>query len=160
MSGPGALSAAELAWLARAGIDPAAFVAARSAAFDAGVAERLDASVATLASRLAGAGWIQLYPGADGLGAWLLRKRGLRLIHSLAREDGDIWAHVSLSRADRVMPTWEQIRDAWRLLYPETAGVVVIPAATSHVNLGEVAHVWGNLDRPAVPEFSHGLGTI
>lgn len=74
------------------------------------------------------------------------------------RVDGDVWAHVSLSRADRVMPAWEQVWDV--LLYPETAGVVVIPAAASHVSYAEVAHVWGNLDRPAVPDFSHGLGTI
>jgi hypothetical protein len=58
------------------------------------------------------------------------------------------------------MPTWGQARDVWRLLYPTVLGVIVIPPEDRHINLAEVAHVWGNLDRPAVPDFTHGMGTI
>jgi hypothetical protein len=112
---------------------------------------------------LSGGGWQVVFPGEDGLGCWD-KKRGryqLRLIHSIARElDGDVWAHLSVSRRDGVLPTWDQARDVWRLLYPDITGVVVIPPETDHVNLGEVAHIWGDLTRPAVPDFTHGLKTI
>jgi hypothetical protein len=110
---------------------------------------------------LKAAGWRCLYPGEDGLGCWAHLRRGLRLIHSVARElDGDCWAHVSVSSRSGFMPSWGQTRDCWRLIYPNLAGVIVIPATDKHVNLAEVAHVWGNLTRPAVPDFTHGLGTI
>jgi hypothetical protein len=85
----------------------------------------------------------------------------MRMIHSIAREeDGHVWAHVSVSRRDGVMPTWDQARDVWRLIYPTVLGVVVVPPEDKHVDLAEVAHVWGNLDVPALPDFTHGLGTI
>lgn len=158
--GPAGLPPAARALCAELGVDPEAVVAAREAAWDEGVAAAVEASRPALAARLVEARWTLASAAADGLGCWVLRRRGLRLIHSLSREDGALWAHVSLSRADRVMPSWEQVRDVWRLLYPETAGVVVIPPAASHVSRAEVAHVWGNLERPAVTDFSHGLGTI
>lgn len=115
--------------------------------------------------RLQAARWELRFEGADGLGCWDfcwdLPRKGLRLIHSIAREeDGFPWAHVSVSRRSQVMPTWEQTRDVWRLIYPDVTGVVVIPPATQHVNLAEVSHVWGNLSQPAVPDFTHGLGSI
>jgi hypothetical protein len=111
--------------------------------------------------RLARGRWQLRYDGADGLGCYDLPRKGLRAIHSIAREqDGDVWAHVSVSRRDRCLPTWEQTRDIWRLIYPAVAGVIVIPAETSHVNMAEVMHIWGNLSRPAVPDFTRGHGTI
>jgi hypothetical protein len=106
-------------------------------------------------------GWEQQTEADDGLGCWDQKTYGFRLIHSIARElDGDVWAHVSMSRRDRLMPNWRQVRDVWRLCYPELIAVVVIAPEAKHVNLAEVAHVWGNLSRPAVPDFTHGLGTI
>ncbi|MBA3654565.1 MAG: hypothetical protein H0W70_10270 [Actinobacteria bacterium] len=111
--------------------------------------------------RLARAGWLLRYEGEDGLGLLDQPKRNLRIIHSIAREqDGDVWAHLSLSRRDRTFPTWEQTRDAWWLIYPNLAGVIVVAPQTKHVNVAEVAHVCGNLSKPAVPDFTRGLGTI
>lgn len=110
---------------------------------------------------LLAARWVVRFAGDDGLGCWDYPRKGLRLIHSIARErDGDIWAHVSVSRRDRVMPTWEQTRDVYRLVYPNVFGVIVIPPGDLHVNFAEVAHVWADLSRPAVPDFTRGLGTI
>lgn len=162
MTGPGAagLSLAMRALCVELGVDPEAVVGARDGCWDEGVAAAVVACRPVLTARLLGGRWRLVRSGSDGLGCWVLARRGLRLIHSLSREDGALWAHVSLSRADGVMPSWEQVRDVWRLLYPETAGVVVVPPAESHVSHAEVAHVWGNLERPAVPDFSHGLGTI
>lgn len=111
--------------------------------------------------RLARAGWVLRADGEDGLGLFDQPKRGLRLIHSIARElDGDAWAHVSVSRRDRALPTWEQTRDVWWMIYPDALGVIVVAPESKHVNIAEVTHVWGNLSRPAVPDFTHGLGTI
>lgn len=113
--------------------------------------------------RLVRARWVLRYEGEDGIGCLDLvgGKFALRLIHSIAREDdGEVWAHVSLSRRDRIMPTWEQTRDAWWAVYDQTPGVVVVAPRTEHVNIAEVAHVWGCLTRRTVPDFSHGLGTI
>lgn len=107
------------------------------------------------------AGWQELRQAADGLGMWVHRRNNLRLIHSIAAEqDGEVWAHVSVSRADRKMPTWEQLRDTWRLIYPEQLAIVVIPPAGEHVNMAEVAHAWGCLTARPIPDFTHGLATI
>lgn len=115
----------------------------------------------TAVPRMESLGWVLRMDGADGLGCWDRPKRGLRLIHSLAREgDGNVWGHVSVSRRDRVMPTWEQTADVWRLVYADVYGVIVVAPDSHHVNIAEVAHVWGNLSAPTVPDFTHGLGTI
>lgn len=107
-------------------------------------------------------GWSWRFEGEDGIGCLdLVRNPQLRLIHTIAREDdGEVWAHVSLSRRDRVMPTWEQTRDAWWLLYGATPGVIVVAPRDEHVNRAEVAHVWGCLTRRTVPDFTHGTGSI
>ena len=107
------------------------------------------------------AGWRVLYEGGDGLGAWGHPRLQRRFIHSIAREaDGEVWAHVSLSRSDKRMPSWEQVRDIWRLVYPSLYGIVVIPPEDKHVNIAEVAHIWGCLTKPTVPDFTHGIGSI
>lgn len=101
-------------------------------------------------------------PGADGLGRWVHRARGLTLIHSLAVEqDGNLWAHVSLSRHDGLMPTWEQLRDAFREVCGKQAlGVIVIPPEAEHVNIREVAHAWCCLSGRPLPDFTQGMGSI
>ena len=111
--------------------------------------------------RLEACGWVQRVDAVDGLGCWDRPKNGLRLIHSLAREeDGNIWAHVSLSRRDRRMPSWEETADVWRLVYPDVYGVIVVAPESHHVNIAEVAHVWGNLSSQTVPDFTRGVGSI
>ncbi len=137
---------------------------ARAAAWDdeiAGQCRLVEASAPTV---LRQHHWRPHYLGTDGLGCWEKRagrERGLAFVHSIAREaDGNAWAHLSLSRRDHCLPTWDQARDTWRLIYPALYGVIVIPPASHHVDLAEVLHVWGNLSAPAVPDFTHGLGTI
>jgi hypothetical protein len=111
--------------------------------------------------RLQAAGYVCRRPGADGLGLWVNRKHGLRLIHSEdVEEDHQLWGHVSLSRQDRAFPTWLQVRDANWLIYPDRAGVVVVAPMTTHVNLAEVAHVWTCLTADTVPDFTRGTAMI
>lgn len=114
--------------------------------------------LATLQQR----GWVLRVPGADGLGCLDHPRRNLRVIHSVCREaDSRIWAHVSISRRDRQMPTWEQTRDVFREVMGDTAlGVIVVPPASEHVNLAEIAHVWACLDERPIPDFTRGTGTI
>lgn len=109
--------------------------------------------------RLHAAGWQMRADGEDGIG--MLDRGSLRVIHSIGRElDGQVWAHVSLSRRDKSMPDWAQVRDAWWLFYPDTVGVIVVAPRTEHVNKAEVAHVWGCLNARPLPDFTHGTGSI
>lgn len=115
---------------------------------------------ALIMMRLVRAGWIRRVDGEDGGGCWDHVKRNLRLIHSIAREeDGCDWIHVSMSRRDRKMPTWEQVRDIWWECYPNRKGIVVIAPKAEHVNIAEVAHVWCCFDE-VLPDFTSGTGSI
>lgn len=146
-----------------AGVDPAALAAVQQIAHDDETRRAAATAQAIRSPRLRLAGWTHrgVMQPADGLGIWDHPRAGLRLIHSISRElDGDIWAHSSFSRRDRRLPTWEQTRDTYRLLYPDLPGLIVIPPEAEHVNKAEVMHVWTCLTRRAVPDFTRGLGTI
>lgn len=106
--------------------------------------------------------WKQVTKGADGLGAWMHKSRRIAMIHSVAYEmDGELWEHVSISRDDNKMPTWEQVRDVFHeVCGPNALGVVVIPPMEEHVNIAEVAHVWHCVSQRPLPDFTRGLGSI
>ncbi|HEY2201939.1 MAG TPA: hypothetical protein VGH56_08620 [Solirubrobacteraceae bacterium] len=106
--------------------------------------------------------WKQVTKGVDGLGSWIHRPRKLGMIHSVAYEmDGELWEHVSLSREDGKMPTWEQTRDVFHeVCGPNALGIIVVPPKEEHVNIAEVAHIWHCLTRRPLPDFTRGLGTI
>jgi hypothetical protein len=106
--------------------------------------------------------WVCVAEGADGLGCWDHNARGLRFIHSVALEsDHELWEHVSFSRHDGVMPTWEQTRNLFHELCGSGAlGIIVVAPKNEHVNIAEVAHVWHCLTRRPLPDFTQGQGTI
>jgi hypothetical protein len=106
--------------------------------------------------------WKLHTPGADGLGRWTHGARGLGLIHSVALEqDGEIWEHISLSRSDGQMPSWNQLRDVFREIAGDDAlGIIVIPPKAEHVDIAEVAHVWRCMSRRPLPDFTHGGRSI
>jgi hypothetical protein len=103
--------------------------------------------------------WQLREAGSDGLGMW--DRRGVRLIHSLFREaDGEVWAHLSVSRRDNTLPSWFEVKDVQWLLYPGRAGLVVVAPQDEHVSIAEVAHVWTKLTGPPpTPDFRK-LGSI
>ena len=104
--------------------------------------------------RLDADGWKQREQGADGLGIWDQPRRELRILHSVCREpDGQVWAHLSLSRRDGILPGWYELRDAQRLLYPDHAGVIVVPPVDEHYSFSEVHHVWTCLTARPLPDF-------
>ena len=120
------------------------------------------ASLRAVEARLKRYRWVCAQPGADGLGAWRHRARRLALIHSVAVEqDHQVWEHLSLSRDDGAMPSWEQVRDVFReVCGPDALGIIVVPPKSEHVDIAEVAHVWRCLTRRPIPDFTHGLKTI
>lgn len=106
--------------------------------------------------------WTCDTPGMDGLGRWVHKARGLGLVHSVARElDGQVWEHISVSRRDGDLPTWEQMRDVFHeVAGPDALGIIVVPPKSEHVDIAEVAHVWHCLTRRPIPDFTRGLKTI
>jgi len=76
-------------------------------------------------------------------------------------QDHQVWEHLSLSRDDGAMPSWEQVRDVFReVCGPDALGIIVVPPKSEHVDIAEVAHVWRCLTRRPIPDFTHGLKTI
>lgn len=113
-------------------------------------------------ARLTAHHWVCERRGADGLGQWWNRRRKLALIHSVALEaDGELWEHVSLSRRDGEMPSWDQVRNVFHeVCGSEALGVIVVPPKSEHVNIAEVAHVWHCIGRRPLPDFTGGTGSI
>lgn len=104
--------------------------------------------------RLEQAGWFFVAKSPIGLGSWQHYDKGVRLLHSVMRQpDGKLWSHMSLSRSDHQLPSWEQLRDTHWLLYPSLNGVVVCAPASQHYSLAEVMHMWTCLDGSPVPDF-------
>jgi len=106
--------------------------------------------------------WVLDTPGADGLGRWVHKARGLGMIHSVAIEqDGELWEHLSVSRKDGKLPSWEQLRDVFHEVCGDQAlGIIVIPPKSEHVDIAEVAHVWRCLTRRPLPDFTRGGRSI
>jgi hypothetical protein len=104
-------------------------------------------------ARLGEAGWRCRLEGNDGAGMWDCRRRSLRVIHSLQRNEADIWAHISVSSRDGALPGWYEVRNAQWLFYPDDPGIVIVAPRAEHVNMAEVAHVWTCLTRPSAPDF-------
>lgn len=107
-------------------------------------------------------GWKCDTEGMDGLGRWVHWARGIALIHSIALEgDGHVWEHISISRQDGELPSWEQTRDVFReVAGPGTYGIIVIPPSVKHVDIAEVMHVWHCFDHVPVPDFTRGTKSI
>ena len=119
-------------------------------------------SMAAAKARLQRHRWVCVKPGGDGLGAWKHNARKLAMIHSVAVElDGELWEHVSVSRFDDELPSWEQTRDVFREVAGDDAlGVIVVPPKSEHVDIAEVTHVWHCLTRRPLPDFTRGHSMI
>jgi hypothetical protein len=138
-------------------------VQARVAAFHDAECQRIkDRDRPGQLARLTAQGWQERTRNRDGIGVWDHRRWRLRLIHTVAREqDGGVWGHVSVSTAERTMPTWAEARDVGWVLYPGQFGIIVVAPQDKHVSISEVAHIWYRLDgAPSCPDFSHGFGSI
>lgn len=93
--------------------------------------------------------------------------RTLLVLVSAEREsDGRLWLHVSVSKRNpsgttRELPDWDDMRKVKDLFVGRARyAYMVLPPSEKHVNLGEVHHLWCCLDGPALPDFTHGTGSI
>lgn len=112
------------------------------------------------------AGFEYKAPTADGIGVWDNVRRGLRVICSIARQDDDrIWAHVSVSRRDKRMPTFEDLRFAKESVFPDRVALQVFPPTDEWYSYGhseapEVLHLFICLTERPTPDFRGSAGTL
>ena len=95
----------------------------------------------------------------DGYGA---RFKDLTFLVSEAREDdGRWWLHASVSRRDRRMPTYDDLKTLKELtIGPKRTAIQVFPPAERHIDIGtklprpiEVLHIWSP-EEDFLPDFA------
>jgi hypothetical protein len=106
-------------------------------------------------------GWLLRVEGADGIGCLDNPKLGIRVIHSIARQGGKVWLHVSVSRRDRCLPTWDHLKLVkYTFVGRHRTALQVLPPESDYVNQAEVLHLWCCLDGDVTPDFTAGTGSI
>lgn len=88
---------------------------------------------------------------------------GLLVLVSCAEQgDGKRWLHVSVSRRDHKLPTWEQLLQVKNLFIGEArTALQVLPAKNRYVNIHPgVLHLWHCLEGDVTPDFTAGGETI
>ena len=111
--------------------------------------------------------WRMGRPWGGEDGAYFLRG-GLQVICSLSREsDGHLWVHASVcgrtGPTKFFLPSWEDLKRVKNDFCGEDAWAYqVLPAKKDYVNQHPyVLHLFARFDgQPALPDFTHGLGTI
>ena len=102
---------------------------------------------------------------ADGYAAGF---KHLKFLVSEAREeDGRWWLHASVSRRDRKLPTYEDLRSLKELtIGPDRTAIQVFPPAERHIDVGarlpnpiEVLHLWSP-EEDFLPDFARGSNSI
>lgn len=101
-------------------------------------------------------------PDRDYIRAYRWRQRLGVIVSCCTYNDRRIWLHVSVSRFDGVLPTWEQMSLVKALFIgEERQALQVMPKASEHVNIHPgVLHLWHCLDGDGLPDFRAGGETI
>lgn len=90
----------------------------------------------------------------------------LRFIVSETKEsDGHWWRHASVSRTDKQLPRYEDLKTLKRLTIGDRLAIQLFPASDKHIDLAgpmgtEVLHLWACMDGEVLPDFSSGTGSI
>jgi hypothetical protein len=86
----------------------------------------------------------------------------LRVLVSAAHYgDGKHWLHVSVSRKNGQLPTWEVLSEVKDLFIgPARTALQVLPSRAKHVNIAPVLHLWHCLEGDVTPDFTGGGQTI
>ena len=98
----------------------------------------------------------------DGYAA---RWRHLLFICGREEHGGQGWTHVSISRDDNAMPTYDDLKAIkGKVLGGHRVAYQVFPTAADHVDIAgplgvEVLHLWSP-DIPVLPDFTKGLGML
>lgn len=86
----------------------------------------------------------------------------LVLISCAERADRKRWLHVSVSRRDTKMPTWEQMSQVKRVFIgDERTALQIMPPKGKHVNIHPAClHLWHCLDGEVTPDMTAGGETL
>jgi hypothetical protein len=88
---------------------------------------------------------------------------GLLVVVSCAeRDDRKRWLHVSVSRRDHKIPTWEQLCQVKRVFIgDDRTALQILPPKAKWVNIHTAClHLWCSLDGDVTPDFTAGGETI
>lgn len=108
-------------------------------------------------------GWIQEPDVYPGVAVYTHNRFGVRALLSAQVElDGKRWIHVSVSRRDKRLPTWENLRIVKEtFIGADKLAVQVLPRERDYVNIHPgVLHLWHCLDGDPTPDFTMGTGSI
>lgn len=113
--------------------------------------------------------WTLTYrPDGEKDGSSHAFQRGaIQVLWSMSREaDGHDWIHVSLcgrtGARNYHLPTYEDVQRVKRDFLGDAWAYQVFPDERHYINQNPfVLHLWSRFDgSPALPDFTHGLGTI
>jgi len=115
-----------------------------------------------------GLGWRETYEkwGTSRVYGRVYRKEGeglLVLASCATQADNQTWLHVSVSRLDRKIPTWEQMSQVKRhFIGDERTAYQVMPPKTKWVSIhAGCLHLWTCVDQDAyLPDFTANGETI
>lgn len=111
-------------------------------------------------------GWAQERPAHPDVKTekWVNVTKGRTVLYSESKQDdGRWWVHVSASRRDTKVPTWEQLVEAKDLFIGDAEAYVVFPPRARYVNQTPgVLHVFACRDEPdgVLPDFTRGTGSL
>jgi hypothetical protein len=76
-------------------------------------------------------------------------------------DDGNQWIHVSVSRYDKALPTWDQLKMIKNLFIgPDKTALQVLPPINQHFSIAEVLHIYHCLNGDVTPDFTRGTGIL
>lgn len=83
------------------------------------------------------------------------------VIVTCAEQGNDEWVHASIAKRDE-MPTYADLKLLHAAVFGEGWAYQIFAPPSEHVNIHEHAlHLFGRLDgAPALPDFTHGSGSI
>lgn len=108
--------------------------------------------------------WRRRYDVRFGAGTGIFESVSLAVFFTVGvEEDGQRWAHLSVSRRDGMIPSWldlVEVRDV--LLGRGRLALQVMPPRSDHYSLAgvEVLHLWAPLARSPLPNFLRARGGV
>jgi hypothetical protein len=111
------------------------------------------------------AGWRRIKmpfrASADHYAKAFASNNGLRVLITYDQYDGQKWAHISMSRSDR-LPSWADVRKVKDLFIgSDEKAIMVLPPDSEYVNAHPFCfHLFCNLDSDPLPDFTRGLGIL
>jgi hypothetical protein len=83
------------------------------------------------------------------------------LVSAAQYGDGKRWLHVSVSRKNGQLPSWETLGMVKDLFIGDArTALQVLPPRAKHVNISQVLHLYHCLDGEVTPDFTAGGETI